>query len=324
MKADRSDPPLSRPFSLPVESFCHSETHPGGNMSSRNSRLAIAAIAAAVSLGLLIYVGDRIPAVHAEDQSTIYLSSFKKLESRFQGAAALAGPLSSDKIRALALASDDFDGDGMTDLAAGYATPGGGRVAIFRGNLDAFAPQSQQSFEAIGRGDFPPPFLADAKVLEAPTQPDFLATGMFIGHDGPALTAASRGGRTVYVLAPDASGNFQVQQTIDVPGAITALLSYRLYAGAYTQLVVGVHSGNESALLVYTGSNEGLSPATRFPLKGDASSFAFGNLDGDMKADTLILAGGQISILHGGSQTLEAIATPFTVTAAALGSFISD
>jgi hypothetical protein len=43
----------------------------------------------------------------------------------------------------------DVDGDGVQDMVAGFSAPGGGAIVIHRGNLDAFAPQSDASFQAI-------------------------------------------------------------------------------------------------------------------------------------------------------------------------------
>jgi uncharacterized repeat protein (TIGR01451 family)/fimbrial isopeptide formation D2 family protein len=85
-----------------------------------------------------------------------------------------------------------------------------------------------------------------------------------------------------------------------------------------------VKAASGPAVLLYDGSNEGLIPAGRFDLSAEPTAFATGNLDGDGVPDVLILAGGRISILHGGSRTLEPVSVPFTITAAALGSFISD
>src|SRR5260370_2342043 len=82
---------------------------------------------------------------HAGDSKMIPLTSARSVEVRFQGEDAAVRALASAHATPLSLAAGDFDMDGIGDLAAGYATPDGGRVAIFRGNLDAFAPQSEGS-----------------------------------------------------------------------------------------------------------------------------------------------------------------------------------
>src|SRR5437764_15005961 len=82
----------------------------------------------------------------------------------------------------VSMASADFDEDGIADLAVGYKGPQGFSVVIHRGNLDAFAPQSDVSLQAIGRGEFPSPFLTDAQVIGIPVSPDLVATGSFAGN----------------------------------------------------------------------------------------------------------------------------------------------
>ncbi|MDP8979995.1 MAG: hypothetical protein M3O35_05320 [Acidobacteriota bacterium] len=290
-------------------------------MLNRKSAFALPGVAALI-FGCLSILP--VPALKAQNKSTIYLGPPKRLETSFQGDDAAVQALNAGKAKPLSLAADDFDADGMTDLAAGYATSGGGRIAIFRGNLDAFAPQNQISFEAIGRGEFPPAYLGVAQTIAIPEAPDFLAAGTFIGHDGPGLITGSRGGNRLYILAPDSAGNFQIQQVIDVPGAITGLAAFKLNAGTYTQAVVGVHGGDGPTLQIYAGANEGLAAAAGFPLTGDATAFAFGDLDGDGRPDVLVVAGGQISILHNATRILEPVSVPFKVASAALGSFVSD
>ncbi len=256
----------------------------------------------------------------AGNPSSIPLSGPVKVNATFAGDALLT----SGQATALSMATGDFDMDGYGDLAVGYATAGGGRVAIYRGNVDAFAPQSDASFWAVARTDFPSPFLPNVQVVALPGRPDFLTSGMFIGHDGPSLVAATRGGSTIYVLAPDVSGQFQVQQKIDLPGSITTLGASGLYPGAYAQVVIGVGSAAGSALLVYTGSNDGLGLAQSFALTGDATALAFGDLDRDGQPDVLVVAGGAVSILHSGSGELEPVPVAFVAKAAVLGSFIFD
>src|SRR5437016_8539367 len=102
--------------------------------------------------------------------------------------------LVSGAAQPLSSASADIDEDGVADLLVGYGTPAGGVVVLYRGNLDAFAPQSRASFLAIGRSEFPSPFLPEAQVFNVPIRPDFLATGNFTGSGHLDLLLASRGG----------------------------------------------------------------------------------------------------------------------------------
>ncbi|HEV3037920.1 MAG TPA: FG-GAP repeat protein, partial [Candidatus Angelobacter sp.] len=110
-----------------------------------------------------------------------------------QNLLAPAGPdFTASQPQPLSMINGDFDGDGIEDLAVGYATPGGGAIVLHRGNLDAFAPQSQASFDAIAQSKFPQPFVANAEVINVPIKPDFIAVGDFTGGPGHDLVTASR------------------------------------------------------------------------------------------------------------------------------------
>ena len=260
--------------------------------------------------------------VHAQTQK-LYLSTARQFKASYKGSAHALGAITA-RPAALAMASADLDGDAVNDLAIGFTAAGSGVIAIHRGNLDAFAPQSQASFEAIGRGDFPAPFLPDAELVEIPSRPDFLAAGDLIGQSGAALAAAARGGQSIHVLARGASGKTELLQSIATDGTITGLDAQQLTRGKYWQVAAGVHTQSGPQLVIYSGSKEGLSQTASFPLTGDATTFASGNLDGDDTPDLLVVAGGQLAILHGGSQRLEVVSAPFNVTAAALGRFQND
>src|SRR5260370_15331209 len=256
----------------------------------------------------------------AGNPNSIPLSGPVKVNAGFAGDALLP----SGQATALSMATGDFDMDGYGDLAVGYATADGGRVAIYRGNVDAFAPQSDASFWAVARTDFPSPFLPNVQVVALPGRPDFLAAGMFIGHNGPGLVVAARGSNTIYVLARDDSGKFQVQQTVTLPGAVTALGAVRGNAGTYAQLVLGLRNQAGAALLVYTGANDGLALTQSLALTDDATAFAFGDLDKAGQPDVLVVAGGALSILYAGSDSLEPVPVSFVVKSAVLGTFVVD
>src|SRR5207344_1934307 len=108
----------------------------------------------------------------------IWLQDNRSLAVTHAGAA-VQNPGLMDAAQPVSLASGDIDGDGVADLLVGYSGPGGGVIAVHRGNLDAFAPQSDASFQAIGQGDFPSPFLTDANTFTVPVNPDFIAVGNF-------------------------------------------------------------------------------------------------------------------------------------------------
>jgi hypothetical protein len=227
---------------------------------------------------------------------------------------------------ALSLISADFNGDGIADLAAGYAAPGGGGIiAVHYGSLDALAPQSDASFWAIGRGEFPAPFLPNARVFSVPLAPDLLAAGNFTGTGTTDLVVAARGASVMYILQGDGHGNFQAPQAVNLAGGVTALSGGKLgRTSLSSDLIVGISGSEGSSLQVYRGASKGPKLLARYALGGPVSSIAFGNLTAGLGADAAVAAGGDLFILGSSSMQLERVPLPMAATTVALGSFVYD
>src|SRR5215831_10070668 len=172
-------------------------------LAVKKSSLSFARILAccalvAVCLGLCSAVYAAGPVTQSASSSVvargpkIWLQESQPLSVTHVGPAA-AG-LAGGSAKPLSMVTADVDYDGVQDLLVGYSTPGGGVVVLHRGNLDAFAPQSEESFQAIARSQFPSPFLPEAQVFAVPVTPDFLAVGDFTGHGLGDLAGAARGG----------------------------------------------------------------------------------------------------------------------------------
>ncbi len=292
----------------------------------------VSAQQAGPATGTRIWLADRQPvASNYGDTGAVAISSASGVrripgDDSGQPATTPAQILSSGKSTALSLISADLNGDGVGDVAAGYAAPGGGGIlAVHYGSLDALAPQSDASFQAIGRGDFPAPFLRNARVISVPVAPDFIAAGNFSGHGTNDLVVAARGSNLVYLLPGDGRGNFSAPQAINLDGAVTAVSSGKLgRAGLAGDLIVGITGQTGSSLLVYQGATKGLRLVGTYSVGGPVSSIAFGNLTGHAGADAAIVAGGELWILGSASRQLEKVALPVTASAVVTGSFIYD
>ena len=220
----------------------------------------------------------------------------------------------------LSLTTGDVDEDGIADLLVGYA----GHVTIQRGNLDAFAPQSDASFQAIAHGQFPAPFLAQSSTLGTPVNPDFMAVGHFTASGHNDLVIAAKGGSVLIVFAGDGKGNFAPPQTVNLPGGVTAMLGgYLGRANGFNQIVVGINGQSGPELAIFNGGQDGLDPVAAFPLGGAASNLNFGDF-GDGSNDLAFLAGGKVQILRASTMKLQSISLPITASALAVGNFVID
>src|SRR5579864_3166396 len=217
----------------------------------------------------------------------------------------------------VSIASGDLDADGFEDLVVGYSTGAGGYISIHRGNIDAFAPQSDASFQAIGRGEFPSPFHLEAQTFSVPVSPDFIALGDFTGMGNKDLAVAAKGSKSLFLLPGDGKGNFGAAQMVNVAGGITALAAGRL--GQTDTLI----TGGARSLTVYVSTPQGLTALASYAVSAPVSNILFGDF-GDAGLDAAFLSGGKIEILRSSTMQLATVSLPVTVQGFALGRFIYD
>src|SRR5262249_48654178 len=217
----------------------------------------------------------------------------------------------------VSLTAGDVDQDGVEDLVVVYSGGSGGFISIHRGNIDAFAPQSDASFQAIGRGEFPSPFHLEANTFSVPVHPDFVALGDFTGQGNKDLAVAARGGNVLYIFANDGKGNFGAPQTVNVARGIRALASGQL---GRTETLI---AGGARSLTVYVYTPQGLTALASYPIAGPVSNILFGDF-GDSGPDVAFLSDGKIQILRTSTMQVATVSLPVTVKAFALGSFVYD
>ncbi|MBZ5491805.1 MAG: DUF11 domain-containing protein [Acidobacteriia bacterium] len=292
-------------------------------------RVCSIAILAVIVVFVLQTVALAAPIQVPQAQPTgpkIWLGERQQLPMQAGGASAGAALLNGHAAVApagaqpLSLTTGDVDEDGIADLLVGYS----GHLSIQRGNLDAFAPQSDASFQAIAHGQFPAPFLAQSSTLATPMNPDFVAVGHFTASGHNDLVIAAKGGSALYVFVGDGKGNFAAPQAVDLPGGVTAMLGGNLGRGnAFSQVILGINGSSGPELAVFNGSQDGLDPVAAFPLGGAASNLTFGDF-GDGGNDLAFLAGGKVQILRAQTMTLQQVSLPITASALAVGTFVID
>ena len=125
--------------------------------------------------------------------------------------------------RPLAMVAGDFDEDGVGDLAIGYAISSGGSIALLHGNLDAHAPQTQESWLAAGRHQYSDPYLQTSKPISITSQPGLMVAADVNGDGHLDLVFAATGSSQIFVMFGDGKGNFLAPIRTSVAGPVTAL-----------------------------------------------------------------------------------------------------
>jgi hypothetical protein len=146
-----------------------------------------------------------------------------------------------------ALASGDFDRDGVPDLISGYANESGGLITLHRGNELNIFPAGRDA-----RGETISPFLAEAKLIEVSDSPDFIGVGDFNNDTFQDIVTAQNGGTKLNYFRGDGRGAFGEVQKIEVGGNITALVAGNLNRDDGTEdLAVAIENESGAKVLIY-------------------------------------------------------------------------
>ncbi|HEY1806688.1 MAG TPA: choice-of-anchor Q domain-containing protein, partial [Terracidiphilus sp.] len=230
----------------------------------------------------------------------------------------------------LSMVSADFDEDGAPDVAVGYGTGTGGTIILLRGNREALAPQSVESFRALEHGQSPDSFLPQSAPVKLQAAPAMLLAADVDGDGHRDLVYASKGSATLQVMFGTGHGTFRTQTaSFTLPGAITALASYtpgvRVAGDA---LLVGYNTAQGARVALVGKGKTGLEMDAKYALPGTATAIAVAQLDSDLTPDAAIVAGGHLVVLHGyqaiyGKGQVETLPES-GVLAVASGSFLFD
>src|SRR5579859_450017 len=226
-----------------------------------------------------------------------------QVQATYAGNSGAMGALASSA-QPLSLASDDLNNDGAPDLLVGYAANGHGLIAVYMGNIDAFAPSSPEVYQAIQSGRMPASFSPTVRLIDLPEAADFMVIGDFNRDGSKDILAAAHGGG-LYLLPGNGQGGFGAAQAISLPGAVTALAAGEFNkADGLVDVAVGITGQDGPAILIFDGASGGVTgQPMKYSLTAEATSLAFDSLDNDAFLDLAAAAGDEVIILHGQDQS---------------------
>ncbi|MEO8434758.1 MAG: Calx-beta domain-containing protein [Pyrinomonadaceae bacterium] len=239
--------------------------------------------------------------------SGLSLRDGHELLSAYKGPAELQRALAQNEAHARSLASADFDEDGVSDLAGGYAYGNGGIVTVHRGNADSIYANAPEAQARKANGTFTAaPFLSPALAIEIATPADFLGAGDFDADGHWDIVSASRGSESLWFLAGDGKGNFGAGREVSLGGHLTAFETGEINRrDGLTDIVVGVVGPRGNEALVFEGSEGALkSKPEAFDLPASATSFALGQFGEHYAFDLAIAAGNELVLVEGRDRKL--------------------
>ncbi|HET9530984.1 MAG TPA: BACON domain-containing carbohydrate-binding protein [Blastocatellia bacterium] len=271
----------------------------------------------------------------------VNLGDGREMLASYSGADELRQAVEQGEARPISLASADFDEDGVADLVCGYAGPGGGIIALYRGNLDSIYPNAPEAKRREAQGVLnQAPFLAPAHLFAVSEAADFIGAGDFDGDGHWDVVTAVRGGNKLRLLAGDGRGALSETGAVELQDRVTAMAVGDVNRrDGLTDVVVGMTGPRGPKAMVYEGPQGALrADPESFDLPAEATSLILAQLDRSYEIDLAVAAGRHLVIMKGRDRKLtlkkheraevptpfiSSQAFPFAIESLAAGDFIS-
>ena len=178
----------------------------------------------------------------------------------------------------VALASADFNGDGVPDFVLGNAGPSSVGVTVFLGNADGTLKPGVN----YGSGGYM----------------EFVVTGDFNGDGFQDIVSSDISSGAIYLFLGNGNGTFQPPQTFPLAGPATGIAAADFNKDGKLDLAV---ASGPSTLNILLNNGAGFGPATAYTLSSYGWEIAVGDLDGDGNVDLVVTQGGSnfVSVLKG-------------------------
>jgi len=220
----------------------------------------------------------------------------------YRGSEAPRTAIGDNLARPLALASADFDEDGVMDFVGGYQFSGIGVFSLLRGSADSIYPNSPEAQSRRLEGRFiDSPFALEADAFESQMVPEFLAAGDFDNDGHIDLAAASRQSDHIQILRGDGRGGFSPLAPIALPGRVTAMTSgdFNRQDGL-ADIAVAVVTNGKGQLMVFESAVGAFKAEPEiFALPAQAASIVAGQFDADYPTDIAVAAGSTLVMVRG-------------------------
>jgi CSLREA domain-containing protein len=198
---------------------------------------------------------------------------------------------------AKALASSDFDSDGIADLVTVDST---GRLKLYRGNAEYRSADNK----LLKQENRIAPFYPEAKSFSLNISPDYLETGDFNADGKKDILAAAKNDNNFKLLSGDGKGNFTEPLSMPLDGQIKSLAIEEIgKQDGQTDAAAVVTNSKGSFLFVFEHPESAFKHKPEiFKLDSPTASVALGNLDDDFYADIAVASGNELTIIHGRGQ----------------------
>jgi len=239
----------------------------------------------------------------------INLRDGHSLPADYQGGTPAIAALRDHQTQPVALASADFDEDGMADLAAGYTSASGGVIVLQRGDVDAVYPntaaavahQEQMRANSLSKDEQASPFLLAASAQAVNSAPRFMAAGDFDADGHADLITCDIGATALALLKGDGHGGLKEGAMIPLPGKVTAITVADVNRmDGLADICVAVTSASGARLLIFEdgfGAFHGAPEIINLPAAANALTTA--QLDDDYPIDIAAACGRDLLIIHG-------------------------